>query len=64
MSSGLHHCPPVFTAVLLIFTPLLGLRGAILATAAHPPPHLEVLLGRFTASPLQLVFPGLFSVSS
>lgn len=33
----------------LLFTPLLGLSGAILASAACLSPHLEVLLGHFPA---------------
>lgn len=38
-----------FPGCILLSTPLLGLSGTILASAAHPPPHLKVLLGHFTA---------------
>lgn len=42
----------------LIFMPSLGLSGAILASAAHLPLYLEVLLGHFTA------FSFAFSISN
>lgn len=61
---------PIFIAkhfsgcIFLIFTPLLGLSGAILASAARPPPHLKVLLGHFTAVSFAIGISNAFSVSS